>query len=388
MFRGMSTSSVLFKRETRRALFLGFATFMLIGVSNTLYGPAFAQFSERYGVGIDSVGLLVSAQFGGALLAMLVSIWSLKRLGYRRQLVMGGVLTIIGALLVTQAPSWGLALAAAAIGGFGTGGLVVSVNLFAARVFQSAASPALNLMNAVFGLGAISGPLLVAVTFPRLEVPFLILAALAAGVVVMAAGVDAPAVRSPALGAARVPIAPLLGFAFVMFFYVATEVGISSWETEHLSDHFGTVRAAAFTSLFWIAITVGRLLAVPLSSRIHPGRLVTFSLGLSVVGLIIAQVPALAPLGYALAGLFLAPVFATNTAWFTQSLGERAERYAPLAFAIGNLGPVSTSPLIGLAAWTYGTGAIPTLLAVTAVCGTCVAAGLLATHGRWSSATE
>lgn len=378
----MSTSSVLFSRETRRALFLGFATFVLVGVSNTLYGPSFDRFSARYGVGVEVVGLLVSAQFGGALVAMVLSSWSLKRFGYRRQLVAGGLLTVAGALLVTQAPSWPLALSAAAIGGFGTGILVVSVNLMVARVFEAVASPALNLMNAVFGLGAIAGPLLVAVSAPRLEPPFLVLAVLGLGVVAMAAGVRAPAVRSPARGAGRVPIAPIVGFALVMFFYVATEVGITSWETEHLSGHFGAARAAAFTSLFWIAITVGRLLAVPLSSRLHPGRMVTFSLAFSVVGLVLAQVPALAPAGYALAGLFLAPVFATNTAWFTQALGERAERYAPLAFATGNLGPVSTAPLIGMAVGAYGTGAIPTLLAVSAVCAACVSAVLLASDRR------
>lgn len=378
----MSTRAQLFSRETRPGLLLSAATFMLIGLGNTLYGPAFERFALRHQIGLDSVGLLVSAQFGGALLAIASSGLLLERFGYRRLIVAGAGLVVVGALTVAHAPSWPLTLAAAGVHGAGTGLLVASVNLLTTRLFENAATPALNLMNAVYGVGAIAGPLVVALSTPRLEPPFYLLAVAGLAVVVGATRVSLPAVRRPPVTARTAPVGLVLMFALVLFFYIGTEVGITSWETEHLSERFGAARAAAFTSLFWVATTLGRLLAVPLSTRVAPGPLVVGALGLGIASLLAAQVLPLAPVFYALAGLSIAPVFATTVAWFTAVLGDRSERYAPLMLAGGNLGPVTTAPIIGGVVAAVGSGAIPLMLAALATCGLLAAVTLLVSLGR------
>ncbi len=378
----MSTRAQLFSRETRPGLLLSAATFMLIGLGNTLYGPAFERFALRHQIGLDSVGLLVSAQFGGALLAIASSGLLLECFGYRRLIVAGAGLVVVGALTVAHAPSWPLTLAAAGVHGAGTGLLVASVNLLTTRLFENAATPALNLMNAVYGIGAIAGPLVVALSTPRLEPPFYLLAVAGLAVVVGATRVSLPAVRRPPVTARTAPVGLVLMFALVLFFYIGTEVGITSWETEHLSERFGAARAAAFTSLFWVATTLGRLLAVPLSTRVAPGPLVVGALGLGIASLLAAQVLPLAPVFYALAGLSIAPVFATTVAWFTAVLGDRSERYAPLMLAGGNLGPVTTAPIIGGVVAAVGSGAIPLMLAALATCGLLAAVTLLVSLGR------
>jgi len=69
-------------------------------------------------------------------------------------------------------------------------------------------------------------------------------------------------------GAAPLALVNLGAFVLLYIFYVSVEVGVTSWETEYLNPHFGA-SAAAYTSLYWLAITVGRVLAAPLSARLR-----------------------------------------------------------------------------------------------------------------------
>lgn len=375
--RRVPATGHLFARRTRPGLLLGFLAFAAVGLSNTVYGPSFERFATKHAVGLGSVGLLVSVQFAGAVIAIALTGLVLERFGYRAVIATGGAVLAAFALGVAHAPTWPLTLVAAGLGGLGTGALVGSVNLLTARLFEPAASPALNLMNAVYGLGAISGPLLVALSTPRLEPPFYLLAVLGLAVAAATSRVSAPVVRRPPASVGRAPIGAVVAFALVLFFYIATEVGITSWETEHLSGHFGPARAAAYTSLYWVAVTCGRLLAVPLSTRLAPGVIVTGAMGLGALSVFAAQAVALAPLFYALAGLAIAPVFATTVAWFTATFGERSERYAPAMLAGGNLGVVTTAPAIGAAVAVGGPELIPSLLAGLAAIGFGVAGLLL-----------
>lgn len=381
MFRQMSARAVILSAERRPALLLGFAGFVLVGVAYSLFGPSFPHLRLRFGVGVDEVGLVVSAQFIGAAVTMLVSGLLLGRFGYRPLMVAGAAVMALGAVGVAFAPSWSLILVAAFAGGLGSGTLVICLNLLTARVFVPASAPALNLMNAMFGIGAISGPLLVAAAAPRQVVPFLLLAVLAMAVSVGALFVKAPVVERPPGAATGFAWGPLVGFALVYLFYVATEVGITAWETEHLSPLYGTAAAAAFTSLYWMALTVGRVLAIPLSARIAPGRLVAGSLALTLLFLLFAHLVRLAPLFYALAGLSLAPVFGTALAWFTLVFKERSEQLAPVMLAVANFGPITTAPLIGVAVATWGYGVIPTALSLLAA-GAALAAGWLLRRTR------
>lgn len=153
------------------------------------------------------------------------------------------------------------------LAGAGTGLLNVSGNLMIAVVFRPKAAPALNYINAAFGVGAVAGPLLVTFMEPHYGWAFAAAAAVAVLLLPWFGRLGVPDTAPPERGAAPVAWGSLVAFVLLYVFYVSAEVGVTSWETEYLTPSFGA-RAGAFTSLYWLAITAGRLLAAPLSARI------------------------------------------------------------------------------------------------------------------------
>lgn len=358
----MSTRTALLSRDKRPILLVSFAAFFLLGALQALYGPSFPLLRDRFGVGLDQVSLVVSAQFLGSFAAIIGSAALLRLFGYRRVLLAGAGCLAVGMFGVVLAPSWWLLLAAAGLGGVGFGLLNVSGNLMVAVAFRPNAAPALNLINAVFGIGAVVGPLLVAVSEPRFGPPFLIVGAAGLLLAVAVFNLKAPEVTVPQADALPLAWSSVAGFVMLYVFYVSAEVGVTSWETEYLTPQFGAVAAAGFTSLYWGAITVGRVLATPLSARIRPQHMVLGAAALSLVFMVLAHVVELAPLAYALVGLSLAPIFPTGLAWLTEVFPQRAEQVTPLVVAAANLGPTVSAPLIGLAVGFGGVSLIPTAL--------------------------
>lgn len=350
--------------RNRSLLLVGFAAFILLGAQQALYGPSFPLFRDRFGLGADEVSAVVSAQFLGAFISIAVSSLLIPLLGYRRVLVAGAAGVALGLAGVALGQSWWQVLAGAFVGGLGFGLLNVTLNVAMALAFRPRSAPALNLLNAVFGIGAVAGPLLVAAFAPDHAWPFLVLAAFALFLLVLVVGLPAPDLE--ARSAERAPIAWGLvgGFVLIYFLYVSFEGGIAAWTSEYLTPDFGAATAAGFTSIFWGALTVGRFLAIPLSAVVRPGKMVLVSMALALLFMLLAHDAAAAPYYLAAAGLFLAPFFGTGLAWLAETFPDRAEQVTPVVVAAANLGPVVTAPLIGVTVAAYGPGFVPTALSI------------------------
>ena len=360
----MTSRSGLFAAETRTVLVVACAAFVLCGGMASLYGPLFPELRARFGVGLDEVGVVVSAHFLGAFAMIVLSSVALRRWGYRAVIIAGLAFLIAGLGLLIVAPSWWLVVAGAGVGGLGFGLLNVSVNLVVARTFAEGAAPALNLINAIFGGGAMLSPLLVAGFAPAFTPPLVVLLVIAVGVLALATRLRAPSPAPPVRGGAGFAWPLVAGFVVLYFMYVTTEVGVASWVTEYLAPSVGLAWAAAATSIYWGAITAGRIVAVALSSRVDQPTLLVGSLTLALTALVAAHWLPVAPVAFAVVGLGLAPVFATALAWLTRIMPRRAEQVTPIALAAANLGPVATAPLIGAAIAAWGTSIVPTALAV------------------------
>lgn len=358
----MSIRRALLSRDNRAILIVSFATFFLIGAMQALYGPSFPQLRERFAIGIEDVSIIVSAQFLGSFTGVIFSGALLRRFGYRRLLLAGAACLAAGMFVIVLAPTWVAVLAGAGLAGLGFGFLNVSGNLMVAVAFRPNAAPALNLLNALFGAGAAVGPLLVAVAEPRLTAPFIVMGAAALLLVGAIVGLKAPAVTVVAKGALPVAWLSLVGFVLLFVFYVSAEGGVAAWETEYLAPHMGAAAAASFPALFWGAITVGRVLATPLSALVRPRQMVLGSTALALLFMLLAHSVDLAPYAYALVGLTLAPIFPTALAWLTEVFPQRAEQVTPIVVAAANVGPIVTAPLIGWAVGSYGTPVIPSAL--------------------------
>ena len=239
----------------------------------------------------------------------------LRRLGYRRVLVGGAGLLVIGLTTLASAPTWLLFIVGATLVGLGFGAVQVAVTLLVARTFDDGAASALNLVNAVFGLGALGAPLLIALFAPGFVWPVALLAALAVFVLLALARLGhypTPPARVGGAGGPGSGTAVVVGFVALYFFYVSAEVGVTSWATEHLTPSFGIAIGAAATSFYWGALTVGRLIGVFVARRLSPRSMLLSALSLGLAGLLLAQYTPAAPFAYGLVGLALAPTFPTG----------------------------------------------------------------------------
>jgi fucose permease len=360
----------------RRPLFaVGLAAFALIGAQQALYGPAFPALQARYGVGVGEVGQIVSAHFGGGLVGVLLAAPLLRPFGYRRLVAVAALAVALGLVLVATAPAWPAALASAVGAGLGFGMLVALLNLAFARSFGARSTQALAVLNATFGVGAVLGPVPVAIALDRgagaaaLAPGFFGLAALAFVVAVASVATRSWPTLPPerVAGAAPVKWGVVAGFGVALAVYVALESNTAAWAPTHLALELDVGRAALATSVFWAAVTAGRLVVAALPWRIAPGSFVVGAGLASAAALGLAHVSGFGLVAYALVGLAVAPVFPATIARLARVFPENVERVAPVVLAAGNLGPVLGAPVVGAAAAWAGAGAVPSVLLVLAV---------------------
>ena len=344
-----------------------------VGLLLSLYGPAIPELQAAYGVGGAGAALVLSAHFAGAMAG--IGWWGLeRRLAPRTWLLVAVVLLVAGAAGVAFAPAWPVVLAAAFGLGVGFGVVVVEINVLFAEAFGQRATAMLNLLGACFGAGAVLGPLAVAAT-GGYRAPFCAGALMAVvslvprpGPAEERRGFRPRAEERPALGVVG-------GFVALCALYVGVESGIGGCETTSLrAGGAGEAAAASWTAGYWAALTVGRLLAIPLALRLTPPVLAAGSLAVAAAGLGLAHVPALAPAAYTLTGLALGPVFPTALAWLAQA-APGARGSTAMVFAAANLGGVVLPVVIGRLVDASSPAVIPTTVLVVALA--CLAATLL-----------
>lgn len=358
---------------------VGAIALALQGVYISSFGPLYPQLLSHFHLPQAEVGWIASANFLGATTAVLSATWLIGRLGARRILMIGPLLLGLGAIGVGVAPTWGLALACALVAGLGAGSVTSGINISLASL-PGGSAPILNAVNAMFGLGCVLGPLLVAL-LPGSAVrwPFVIVGGLAFLVLACARMLPrvtpAQAPRDTAVGAKR----GLTLFTALLFLYVMTEVGAGSWMTTHLAPQLGTKTAAAMVSGFWLAFMLGRFAGAPLAIRFPARVLVPVAAVLAILAAGLANIPEVRVPGYVLLGLVLGPIFPTTLAWYGQRL---TPRLLPIAMTGGSLGAVAVQPLMGAVVSSSGVPAIPVTLMALA-CGLLA----LAVWVRWFQGT-
>ncbi|ANE44804.1 MFS transporter [Deinococcus puniceus] len=336
----------------------GAAAFFTLGVIQAMYGPAFAFFQTRFDVGTAAVGWIASVHFLGSALAPPLTGVALTRFSLRRVVVFGLLILAAGVGLVAFAPLWNLALAGALVGGLGLGTVSAALN----AAYASVGTRAVNLVNAVFGLGSIAAPLVVAGLAPRsLALPFLVVAALSALTLGLVRLWGVPAMQAaPAQAVAARPGVQFGLFAALIAAYVGLEAGFGAWLARHL-DGVGLANSAFILSGFWAGLTLGRVITGAVGARVSPPRLVLVSAVLVAVCALAASLTPLAPFAYLLAGLALGPIFGTTLAWMTHTLPARL---IPFLLVAGSAGGILMPILLGVLYSRSGPAAVPAALAV------------------------
>jgi FHS family glucose/mannose:H+ symporter-like MFS transporter len=318
----------------------GFGIFLLVGAAQASYGPSVPHIAARFGIHVAAAGLIVTAHFAGECVGVAVLGLAESRWGLRVCLLFSGSLFSVGLLAAATAPTWPLLLVAVGILGCGAGGLVILVNLYFATAFGTRSPAMLGLVNSVYGAGSFLGPALIAVagTYPPV---FAVVGVI--GLVSTTGFLQTPRAAPTTLVPSYVVSGRKLGFviafAALLFVYEGLEAGIGAWEaTDLISLGSSAQFAAAATSLFWIAFTLGRAISAPLAVRMTPPRLLLWALAVATVLLVGIRLHVNAPVSFALVGLCAAPIFPVVLPWLSKVVpnATTAMTYAILGAIIGS----------------------------------------------------
>ena len=299
----------------------GLFSFTLMGGAQALYGPSLAGFTTAFALSRGSAGLIVSAHMAGALLGVLSAIPLERHPLARWRVGIAVSLLTLGALLAGLAYSWALTLVGAFTIGLAYGALTIGINSLFAVGYGERSPAMVNLVNAIFGIGAMLSPLLIVLFVERPQASFMVLAAVSACLIPFAFMMDDRLTNTTQPTEARSN--PLL-IAFIGFLALGVGVEVSTIgyaATYLIFTGLSLTDAATVTSLFFVAYTVSRLVAVPLSLKVSAAQLMMASLVLTVLLLLLAMVPPFAPVSIALLGASLALFFPNSFTWLSRELG-------------------------------------------------------------------
>lgn len=375
--------------ELPRSALAGCRTLLVaMGLLVSSYGPLLPVIEDRFAVSAVETGVLVSTLPAGSLVAV-IACAVLQQWVSTRLLLQGScAFLVIGLTGLALSPQWWLLLVSGLALGLGYGSATTLANGVIAAAYPSRRSTfLLNLQNGIFGLGAVLGPVCVAVLGAgsgRLAwLGYAVLAVLAAALL---STLPRSALASPErLVAATTGPADLRGpspenvrsgrlgwFAALFACFIAAEVSAGAWATTHLEAVGSSVSAALATSLFYAGLATGRLGAAVIGLRVDPGPLLVTSTILAAAALTLTFLAPLGGLGYVLAGMAIGPVFPTGLAWVSVDQPHARHAIATVLIA-GNLGGIALPPLVGAVIGMVGAQAAPLPIAVTCGIGAVVA---------------
>ena len=334
-----------------------FAAFLLLGLSQASYGPAYERFAAQFGVSTALVASISSAHFGGSALGPVLLAALLTRFSLRTAVMVGSAVFTLGLLGLALAPSWTLALGGALLIGLGFGSISSGFN----AAFATLGAGPSNLVNAVFGIGSVAAPL-IGLGLGSYPLPFFLFSALALILTLSLRGVRVWPAQAPELAQNRIEKSKVAYFALLFFFYVGIESGLGNWATVQLG-RIGNPNPQVITSLYWLALTAGRLIFAVIGSRLSIRTVVQCSAVAALLGCGLIAVPLTAPLGYLAVGLSIAPMFSSLLAWFASRFPVRA---SPLMLTAGSLGGAALPAFIGLMVAHFGIQAVPAVIAADA----------------------
>ncbi|MBN2499116.1 MAG: MFS transporter [Anaerolineales bacterium] len=323
----MTTSSPVASQKTNQRnktlqTILYFAAFITLGITSSAYGPTLPELSANTGVSLKTLAWLFTGSSIGYMLGSLIAGQLYDRI--KPHLVITIALFVVAgitALVPTLSIFW-LLLAVTVISGFAGGSVDVGGNTLLVWVHREKVGPFMNALHFFFGVGATLSPAIIAFVRNRTDGitwAYWTLALIMLPVAFLASGVKSPTSVAEDHSAAeqKGKLNYLLVFAIMLFFflYVGSEIGFGAWIFTYATklELANETAASLMTSAFWGALTLGRLVAIPIAAKVRPryillgdtlGCLLSIAVILIWPGSVTALWIGACGLGFAMASMF------------------------------------------------------------------------------------
>jgi len=355
--------------------------FIAVGISFASLGPALPEFAAVASIDVSSIGVVYSALFAGYLLSQITATVLLERTGTRVVILRALAIFAVGTLGLALAVDVVTLLAASVVLGVGYGVGTIAINLVASRLLVHRPAFVVNLINVLYGVGTVIGPLITSWILrgggQARWVPAV--GGLAAVMLlpwayrVLPHDARGRVPEAIPLGRARAVPAGVLLIGALVFMYGGVESGFSGWAPTYLERTLGITpaNAALATSAYWLAYVTGRVISTALALRIGPAVVLQGALGVLTVGGLVLAVsvghPGLTTLAVLLLGGATGPIYPSMFGVVTLRFADRAAFAVSVVSSIGCGGAMLLPWVMGLTLPMAGgrvLAAIPLVLAL------------------------
>jgi fucose permease len=266
--------------------------FIMLGLSRAVIGPTLPILAEQTHVSISAISILFTATALGGLVGSVAGGWLYDRLpGHPIMTAMLGVIAVIF-LTLPIIPSLWLLTGLFLLLGIAEGTVDLGGNTLLVWVHREKVGSFMNALHFCYGIGAFLSPLMVGWIISQegnIMRVYMMLALLILPIAVGLAFLPSPRFHASTnvKEKGRINSVMVGGVAVFFFLYAGAEVAFGGWIYTYAVklNLAAPTQAAYLTSIFWGALTLGRLLSIPLAARLRPVVLLFGSLSGCLVSL-------------------------------------------------------------------------------------------------------
>lgn len=357
-----------------------YLSFAGLGLPNSVLGSIWPQMQLDLGAKVSLVGYLSMTVTAGTVVSSVLADRIVRRFGVAKVTVISALMTgcaLLGFALSPSVP--GLFLCALPMG-LAAGVTDVALNNFVALHYEA---KHMSWLHCFWGIGASVGPVIVAASLraggswrmgcgliSAVEGALCVLLVCTISLWNRASGSagslqgSAPAARAASIFRRKGALPLLCGFAL----YNAMEATAGLWGATFVHDSFGisTSDAALTSTLYFGALTVGRIAAGFAASRRSDRQLIRTGLAISALGMLLTWLAGSAWLamgGIFLIGLGFAPMYPAMLHATPSYFGaELSQQVMGVEMAFAYVGSTCFPPLFGALAAPLGTSMYPGFL--------------------------
>lgn len=377
---------------TQLLLAIIYLAFISLGLPDSLLGSAWPTMYIQFGVPISYAGIISMIIAGGTIISSLQSDRLTKWLGTGKVTAISVAATAVALFGFSFSHSfWALCLWAIPYG-LGAGSVDASLNNYVALHYKSRH---MSWLHCMWGVGATTGPYIMGIALSAGYgwnmgyryigiIQVILTSVLIFSLPLWKGRTEETEVEElqtdPAENGKKVlsvrEILKISGAREVMlcfFCYCALEQTTGLWASSYLSLHKGipAETAAAFASLFFIGITVGRAISGFVTMKLNDIQMIRLGQGIIVAGIVAMILPGsniLAMAGLILIGLGCAPIYPCVIHSTPAHFGaDKSQAIIGVQMAFAYIGTMLMPPLFGLIAHGISVALLPFYLFVILV---------------------
>ncbi|HIW21335.1 MAG TPA: MFS transporter [Candidatus Dorea intestinavium] len=349
-------------KETRGIFVRCYYIFFVNGILTLLIGSLLPFIRDTYGLDYQIGGFLVSAHAIGNLVSSFLGGILPIKFGRKNTLIFLGTFGVIAFVLMTRTSNPALLILAFFFTGVNRGA-VSNFNNSVVNEVATGKAWALNLLHAVFSIGAFLAPFLVLIFTKNNPHNWMYMALTEAALILTSLLIvffmNVPNNYPAAKDGSKTDWSFLKNKYFIVatgiiFFYLCAEQSINGWLVTYLQDSgiLSSQFSQVMTSVLWLVILIGRLLTAFVSTKIKKQYLLLgTSIGYVIFALILLFVhhSVITSIGVVGVGLFMAGIYATTIA----SIGDVVKEYPTclgMLLTIGSFGAIIMPSIVGTVA--------------------------------------